>query len=101
MFLVVSFWVSKWTWFLYLDKPSDNNTDKTRKIHDDYIFDFVFDDSHIKNTYLLDKKRIVRNKVRVIKRFEQTSSRLVYLSITQQGVAIQCLKTAHYSSVAT
>jgi hypothetical protein len=27
--------------------------------------------------------------------------RLVYLSITQQGVAIQCLKTAHYSSFAT
>jgi type I restriction enzyme R subunit len=35
--------------------------DKTRKIHDDYIFDFVFDDSHIKNIYLLDKKSIVRN----------------------------------------
>jgi type I restriction enzyme R subunit len=72
----------------------------------------VFDDGHIKNIYLLDKKSIVRNKVRVIKRFEQTSSaanryaypcyyRLVYLSITQQGVAIQCLKTAHYSSFAT
>jgi type I site-specific restriction-modification system R (restriction) subunit len=29
---------------------------------------------HIKNIYLLDKKSIVRNKVRVIKRFEQTSS---------------------------
>jgi hypothetical protein len=27
--------------------------------------------------------------------------RLVYLSITQQGVAIQCLKAAHYSSFAT
>ena len=49
-------------------------TSKTRKIHDDYIFDFVFDDGHIKNIYLLDKKSIVRNKVRVIKHFEQTSS---------------------------
>jgi hypothetical protein len=36
------------------------------KIHEDYIFDFVFDDGHIKNIYLLDKKNIVRNKVRVI-----------------------------------
>jgi hypothetical protein len=27
----------------YLDKPSDNSLDKTRKIHDDYIFDFVFE----------------------------------------------------------
>jgi type I restriction enzyme R subunit len=34
----------------------------------------VFDDSHIKNIYLLDKKSIVRNKVRVIKHFEQPSS---------------------------
>jgi hypothetical protein len=29
--------------------PSDNSLDKTRKIHDDYIFDFVFDDGHIEN----------------------------------------------------
>ena len=28
----------------YLDKASDNHIDKTRKIHDDYIYDFVFDD---------------------------------------------------------
>lgn len=40
----------------YLDKPSDNSLDKTRKIHDDYIHDFVFDDGHIQNIYLLDKK---------------------------------------------
>jgi type I restriction enzyme R subunit len=30
--------------------------------------------SRYKNIYLLDKKSIVRNKVRVIKRFEQTCS---------------------------
>ena len=28
----------------YLDKPSDNPSDKTRKIHINYIYDFVFDD---------------------------------------------------------
>jgi type I restriction enzyme R subunit len=50
----------------YLDKPSDNSIDKTRKIHDDYIYDFVFDDGHIQNIYLVDKKSINRNKLQVI-----------------------------------
>ena len=51
---------------IYLDRPSDNIIDKTRKIHDDYIHDFVFDDGRIQNIYLLDKKNIARNKVQVI-----------------------------------
>ena len=58
----------------WLDSPSDSIVDKTRKIHDDYIHDFVFDDGHIQNIYLLDKKNIARNKVQVIKQFEQTGS---------------------------
>src|SRR5690606_10726688 len=37
----------------YLDKPGDSIVDKTRKIHDYYIHDFVFDDGHIQNIYLL------------------------------------------------
>jgi type I restriction enzyme R subunit len=28
----------------WLDKPSDNIIDKTTKVHDDYIYDFIFDD---------------------------------------------------------
>jgi len=55
----------------YLDKPSDNLVEKTRKIHDNYIHDFVFDDGHIQNIYLVDKKNIARNKIQVIKQFEQ------------------------------
>ena len=35
--------------------PSDGIVEKTRKIHDDYIHDFVFDDGRIQNIYLLDK----------------------------------------------
>lgn len=58
----------------YLDKPSEGIVDKTRKIHDDYIHDFVFDDGRIKNIYLLDKKILTRNKLQVIKQFEQTGS---------------------------
>src|SRR5690606_4561161 len=38
----------------WLDKPSDGIVEKTRKIHDDHIHDFVFDDGRIQNIYLLD-----------------------------------------------
>ena len=61
----VQFLEGEWLRFVvdYLDKPSDNRIDKTRKIHDDYIHDFVFDDGRIQNIYLLDKKNLARNKV--------------------------------------
>ena len=51
----VQFLDSEWLRFVeqFLDKPSDNVIDKTRKIHDDYIHDFTFDDGHIQNIYLL------------------------------------------------
>ena len=58
----------------YLDKPSDNLIEKTRKIHDDYIYDFVFDNGHIQNIYLLDKKNLANNSLQVINQFEQTGS---------------------------
>ncbi|MBX2953075.1 MAG: hypothetical protein KF870_11255 [Leadbetterella sp.] len=64
---------AEWVRFVaeYLDKPGDSIVDKTRKLHDNYIYDFVFDDGHIQNIYLVDKKNIVRNKVQVISQFEQ------------------------------
>ncbi len=69
---------SEWLRFVeeYLDKPSDNLVEKTRKIHDDYIYDFVFDDGHIQNIYLVDKKNITRNKLQVISQFEQKGTQL-------------------------
>ena len=69
----MSFTDSEWRRFCeeYLDRPSDNHTEKTRKVHDDYIYDFVFDDGHIQNIYLFDKKDILRNKLQVINQFEQ------------------------------
>ena len=47
---VVQFRDAEWNRFCdeYLDKPSDNHVDKTRKIHNDYIYDFVFDDGLFK-----------------------------------------------------
>jgi len=70
----VQFLEGEWRRFVevYLDKPSDSIVDKTRKIHDDYIHDFVFDDGRIQNIYLLDKKNIARNKLQVINQFETT-----------------------------
>ena len=101
----VAFLQSEWRRFVetYLDKPSDTIVDKTRKIHDDYIHDFVFDDGRIQNIYLLDKKNIARNKVQVIKQFEQSGSHanrydvtvlvnglpLVQIELKKRGVAIR------------
>ncbi|WP_298065210.1 type I restriction endonuclease subunit R [uncultured Acinetobacter sp.] len=101
----VQFAEGEWLRFVesYLDKPSDTIVDKTRKIHDDYIFDFVFDDGRIQNIYLLDKKNITRNKLQVIKQFEQTGSHanrydvtilvnglpLVQIELKKRGVAIR------------
>ena len=96
---------AEWLRFVetYLDRPSDTIVDKTRKIHDDYIHDFVFDDGHIQNIYLVDKRIIARNKVQVIKQFEQTGNQanrydvtilvnglpLVQIELKKRGVAIR------------
>ncbi len=96
---------SEWARFVeeYLDKPGDNIIDKTRKLHDNYIYDFVFDDGHIQNIYLVDKKNIVRNKLQVISQFEQKGTHanrydvtilvnglpLVQVELKKRGVAIR------------
>ena len=101
----VQFSEGEWARFVetWLDKPSDSIVDKTRKIHDDYIHDFVFDDGRIQNIYLLDKKNVTRNKVQVIKQFEQAGSHanrydvtilvnglpLVQVELKKRGVAIR------------
>ncbi len=101
----VQFTNSEWQRFVveYLDKPSDNLIDKTRKIHDDYIYDFVFDDGRIQNIYLVDKKNMTRNKVQVISQFEQTGTHanrydvtilvnglpLVQIELKKRGIAIR------------
>ena len=80
----MAFTDKEWLRFVveYLDKPSDNLIDKTRKIHDDYIYDFVFDDGHIQNIYLVDKKNVARNKVQVISQFEQTGTQANRYDVT-------------------
>lgn len=80
----VEFTDSEWARYIeeYLDKPSDSLVEKTRKIQDDYIYDFVFDDGHIKNIYLVDKQNLSRNKVQVIKQFTQEGSHLNRYDVT-------------------
>jgi type I restriction enzyme, R subunit len=101
----VQFSDAEWRRFVetWLDKPSDDIVEKTRKIHDDYVHDFVFDDGHIQNVYLLDKKNIARNKVQVIKQFEQAGTHanrydvtilvnglpLAQVELKRRGVAIR------------
>ena len=95
----------EWLRFLeeYLNKPSDGLIDRTRKLHDNHIYDFIFDDGHIQNIYLWDKKNISRNKLQVINQMSQvgTSSNrydvtilvnglpLVQIELKKRGVAIR------------
>ncbi|WP_295548138.1 type I restriction endonuclease subunit R [uncultured Pseudacidovorax sp.] len=101
----VQFTDVEWLRFVetYLDKPSDGIVEKTRKVHDNHIHDFVFDDGRIQNIYLLDKKSLARNKVQVIKQFAQTGTHanrydvtilvnglpLVQVELKKRGVAIR------------
>ena len=101
----VKFTNDEWERFVqnYLNKPGDGSIEKTRKIQDDYIHDFIFDSGLIKNISLLDKDNIMNNKVEVIKQFEQTgihSNRydvtilvnglpLVQVELKKRGVAIR------------
>lgn len=101
----VQFSNGEWRRFVesWLDKPSDGIVEKTRKIHDDYVHDFVFDDGRIQNIQLLDKRNIARNKLQVIKQFEQTGTHanrydvtilvnglpLVQVELKKRGVAIR------------
>lgn len=80
----VQFSEAEWIRFCeqFLDKPGDNHIDKTRKIHNDYIYDFVFDDGHIQNIYLVDKDNMAKNKVQVISQFEQKGTQANRYDVT-------------------
>lgn len=101
----VRFTDTEWQRFLdeYLNKPSESLIDRTRKLHDDHVYDFIFDDGHIQNIYLWDKKNISRNKLQVINQMKQTGTSanrydvtllvnglpLVQIELKKRGVAIR------------
>ncbi|EGR0728247.1 type I restriction endonuclease subunit R [Vibrio cholerae] len=101
----VIFLDGEWLRFVeqYLDTPSDGVIEKTRKVHDNHILDFKFDNGYVKNIKLVDKQNISRNKVQVIRQFEQTGTAanrydvtilvnglpLVHIELKRRGVAIR------------
>ncbi len=101
----VEFLDAEWHRFVetWMNKSSDGLVEKARKIHDDYVHDFVFDDGRIQNIYLLDRKNILRNKVQIIRQFEQIGTHanrydvtilvnglpLVQIELKKRGVAIR------------
>ena len=100
-----SFTDDEWQRFCkdFLDKASDSIVDKTRKVHEDYICDFTFDNGRIQNIYLFNKDSLSKNKLQVINQFEQTGTHanrydvtilinglpLVQVELKKRGVAIR------------
>lgn len=80
----IKFSENEWKRFIleYLDCPSDDITEKSQKIHKNYIYDFMFDDGSINNIYLIDKKNLLNNKVQVINQFQQTGLYLNRYDVT-------------------
>lgn len=101
----IQFGDAEWKRFVetWLDNPGDGMAEKTRKVHDDYVCDFIFDDGHLQNIALFDKKNIARNKVQVINQLAQEGIHanrydvtilvnglpLVQVELKKRGVAIR------------
>ena len=88
----------------YIASENDGIVEKTRKIQVDYKKDFRFDDGHLTNVYLLDKKNIHNNKLQVINQYVEKNGKhetrydvtvlvnglpLVHIELKRRGVAIK------------
>lgn len=101
----LKFTSDEWQRFLreYLDTPNDGIIEKTRKIQDNHIYDFIFDDGHLENIKILDKKDIYRNHLQVINQVTQEGIHanrydvtilvnglpLVHIELKKRGVNLQ------------
>ena len=101
----VTFTDAEWQRFVveYLDCPNEGLVEKTRKIQENHIYDFVFDDGRIKNIFILDKKNIHNNSMQVINQVTQVGSHtnrydvtilvnglpLVQIELKKRGVSLQ------------
>ena len=58
---------NEWNRFLteYLDSPNEGMIEKTRKIQENHIHDFIFDNGILKNIKIIDKKNIYNNFMQV------------------------------------
>lgn len=72
----VSFTDGEWERFLseYLDCPNDGIIEKTRKVQENHIYDFIFDDGHVQNIKIIDKKNIYNNVLQVVNQVEQSGT---------------------------
>ena len=101
----VTFSDAEWDRFVveYLDCPNEGLVEKTRKIQENHIYDFVFDDGRIKNIFILDKKNIHNNSMQVINQVTQVGSHtnrydvtilvnglpLVQIELKRRGVSLK------------
>ena len=100
----VAFTYKEWERFLveYLDCPNDGMIEKTRKIQENYIYDFIFDDGHLKNIKIIDKKNIHNNILQVCNQIKQKGKHknrydvtilvnglpLVHIELKKRGVSL-------------
>ncbi len=69
----INFTDNEWQRFLveYLDTPNDSLVEKTRKIQENHIYDFIFDDGHLENIKIIDKKNIHNNFLQIVNQVVQ------------------------------
>lgn len=98
----VAFSDSEWKRFLneYLDTPNDTLKDKTRKIQENHIYDFIFDNGSLKNIKIIDKKDIYNNFLQVVNQVTVNKNRydvsilvnglpLVHIELKKRGGSIR------------
>lgn len=102
----VEFNSNEWQRFLneYLDSPNDGIIEKTRKIQENHIYDFIFDDGHLENIKILDKKNIHNNFLQVVNQVSQKGIKhnnrydvtilvnglpLVHIELKKRGINLQ------------
>lgn len=101
----VIFSPSEWQRFLleYLDAPNDTLVEKTRKIQENHIYDFTFDDGTVKNIKIIDKKNINNNSLQVVNQIKNRGSHknrydvtilvnglpLVHVELKKRGVSMR------------
>ena len=98
----IKFSDSEWKRFLleYLDAPNDGIIEKTRKIQENHIYDFIFDDGRLRNIKIIDKKNIHNNHLQVVNQVTVAKNRydvsilvnglpLVHIELKKRGVNIK------------
>lgn len=80
----IEFKSEEWQRFLqeYLDTPNDGVVEKTHKIQENHIYDFTFDDGHLQNIKIIDKKNIHNNHLQVVNQIKQQGKYLNRYDVT-------------------